>query len=205
MLIGISLGPGDPELMTFKAAKVLRSCTKVFVPGEMAAGLARPYCSPEILDFPMIEDEHVLEMCWVKNADIVANFASKGLTGFAVLGDVNFFSTFSHLKKVVKDRYPAIEVTTMPGVSVVPALASCFGVALDRSFEISDGSEVGIKIRMKATRPNKLANDLQRRGYEEFILGTRLFTSQEKIIRGKAQDMPGHSDYFSILYARRNI
>ena len=205
MLIGISLGPGDPELMTFKAAKVLRSCMKVFVPGEMAAELARPYCSPEILDFPMIEDEYVLEMCWVKNADIVASFASKGLAGFAVLGDVNFFSTFSHLKKVVNDRYPAIEVTTTPGVSVVPALASCFGVALDRSFEISDGSEVEIKIRMKATHPNKLANDLQRKGFEEFILGTRLFTSQEKIIRGKAQDMPEHSDYFSILYSRRNI
>ncbi|MDD1757347.1 MAG: cobalt-factor II C(20)-methyltransferase [Methanotrichaceae archaeon] len=205
MLIGISLGPGDPELMTFKAAKVLQSCMKVFVPGEMAAELARPYCSPETLDFPMIEDEQELEMCWAKNADIVASFASKGLAGFAVLGDVNTFSTFSHLKKVVKDRYPAIEVTTMPGVSVVPALASCFGIALDRSFEISDGSDVEIKIRMKATHPNKLANDLQREGFEEFILGTRLYTSQEKIIRGKAQDMPEHSDYFSILYARRNI
>jgi precorrin-2/cobalt-factor-2 C20-methyltransferase len=205
MLIGISLGPGDPELMTFKAAKVLRSCMKVFVPGEMAAELARPYCSPEILDFPMIEDEHVLEMCWIKSADIVASFASKGLAGFAVLGDVNFFSTFSHLKKVVNDRYPAIEVTTTPGVSVVPALASCFGVALDRSFEISDGSEVEIKIRMKATHPKKIANNLQRKGFDEFILGTRLYTSHEKIIRGKAQDMPEHSDYFSILYARRNI
>jgi precorrin-2/cobalt-factor-2 C20-methyltransferase len=205
MLIGISLGPGDPELMTFKAAKVLRSCMKVFVPGEMAAELTRPYCSPEILDFPMIEDEHVLEMCWIKSADIVASFASKGLAGFAVLGDVNFFSTFSHLKKVVNDRYPAIEVTTTPGVSVVPALASCFGVALDRSFEISDGSEVEIKIRMKATHPKKIANNLQRKGFDEFILGTRLYTSHEKIIRGKAQDMPEHSDYFSILYARRNI
>jgi precorrin-2/cobalt-factor-2 C20-methyltransferase len=204
MLIGISLGPGDPELMTFRAVKILRSCMKVFVPGEMAAELVQPFCSPEILDFPMIEDEHELEMFWIKNADIVASFASKELTGFAVLGDVNTFSTFSHLKKVVEDRYPAIEVTTTPGVSVVPALASRFGIALDRSFEISDGSEVKIKIRMKATRPNKLANDLQRKGFEEFILGTRLYTSREKIIRGKAQDMPEHSDYFSILYARRN-
>jgi len=203
MLIGISLGPGDPELMTFKAAKLLQSCIKVFVPGEMAAELARPYCSPEILDFPMIEDKQSLEICWTKNADIVASFASEGTTGFAVLGDVNTFSTFTHLKKMLKAKYPTIEVTTTPGVSVVAALASCFGIALDSSFEISDGSAVDIKIRMKATHPSKLANDLKRDGFEEFILGTQLYTSQERIIRGKAQDMPANSDYFSILYARR--
>ena len=43
MLIGISLGPGDPELMTLKAVAALKRCKKVFVPGEKAAELIRPY------------------------------------------------------------------------------------------------------------------------------------------------------------------
>ncbi|MCJ7444085.1 MAG: cobalt-factor II C(20)-methyltransferase [Methanotrichaceae archaeon] len=203
MLIGISLGPGDPELMTFKAAKALQSCFKVFVPGEMSAELARPYCSPNILTFPMIDDEQELERIWVKNAEIVADSASKALVGFAVIGDVNTFSTFIHLKKILIDRHPEIEVKTIPGVGVIPALASKFGSAFDKSFEVSDGSEIFAKIRMKAIHPRKMAEDLQKQGFEEFILGSRLYTSQEKIVKGNSQDMPERSDYFSVLYARK--
>jgi precorrin-2/cobalt-factor-2 C20-methyltransferase len=200
MLIGISLGPGDPELMTFKAAAALKRCAKVFVPGEMAAELARPYSAPEILEFPMIEDKNELVRIWQKNADTVAGFALSESTGFACIGDVNTFSTFSHLKRVIKQSHPEIVVETIPGVGVVPALAARFDAALERSFEVSDGSPVESVIRMKATRPKKMAEELRRRGFDEFILGTRLCTPQEKIIRG---EMPERSDYFSVLLARR--
>lgn len=200
MLIGISLGPGDPELMTFKAAATLKRCDSVFVPGEMAAELARPYSVPQILEFPMIEDKDELERIWQKNADTVAASASGGTTGFACIGDVNTFSTFSHLKRVIARSHPKIEVETVPGVGVVPALAARFGVALEKSFEVSDGSPVESVIRMKATRPRKLAEELRDRGFDEFILGTRLCTPQEKIIR---RELPERSDYFSVLLARR--
>ncbi|NPV62840.1 MAG: cobalt-factor II C(20)-methyltransferase [Methanotrichaceae archaeon] len=200
MLIGISLGPGDPDLLTFKAAKVLKTCKKVFVPGEMAANLARPYCSPEILEFPMIEDPQELERVWTTNARIVAGYALEGQTGFACIGDVNTFSTFSHLRKMVERVNPAIDVQTVPGVGVVPALASRFGAALDRSFLVSDGSELDAVIRIKATRPQEIARELEEEGFGDFTLGTRLCTPEEKVIRGS---MPEKSEYFSVLLARR--
>jgi precorrin-2/cobalt-factor-2 C20-methyltransferase len=200
MLIGISLGPGDPGLLTLKAAAALKECTKVFVPGEMAADLARPYTLPEMLEFPMIEDQKELDRIWSKNADAVASYAATGLTGFACIGDVNTFSTFSHLKRLIERSYPEIRIETIPGVGVVPALASRFDAALDRSFEVSDGSDVDSVIRIKATRPRKLEAELRVRGFEEFILGTRLFTANERIVRG---EMPEKSDYFSVLLARR--
>ena len=107
-MIGISLGPGDPQLLTFKAAAALKSCTKVFVPGEMASELVRPYCLPEILQFPMIEDKEELERIWNKNADTVAAAAAAaGCAGFACIGDVNTFSTFSHLERVIRRNHPA--------------------------------------------------------------------------------------------------
>ncbi len=189
--------------MTFKAAEALKSCKKVFVPGEMAAELARPYCDPEILEFPMIEDPEELERIWSKNADLVAAFAAEGQTGFATIGDVNTFSTFSHLKRVVASKNPDIEVETIPGVGAVPALASRFGEALDRSFQVSDGSPVDAVIRMKATRPKKIAKELALQGFEEFVLGTRLCTHQERVLRGAVDDMPERSDYFTVLLARR--
>lgn len=200
MLIGISLGPGDPGLLTFKAADAMKSSIKVFVPGEMAAWLAKPYCLPEVLDFPMIEDERKLEEIWSRNADVVAEYAEKGPTGFACIGDVNTFSTFSHLKRVVTQRHPKIEVETIPGVGIVPALASRFGIALDGSFEVSDGSRVSSVIRMKATRPRRIADELKTSGFNEFTLGVKLCTPDERIIY---DDMPERSDYFSVLLARR--
>jgi len=200
MLIGISLGPGDPELMTIKAIAALQHCPTVFVPGEMAAELVRPYCAPEILDFPMIKDEEELERIWRKNADSVAAAASAGLAGFACMGDVNTFSTFSHLARVIRQNHPRIEIETIPGVGVVPALASRFASPLEGSFEVSDGSPVDTVIRIKATRPRQLAEELSRRGFEQFVLGSMLCTAEERIIR---EEMPERSDYFSVLLARR--
>jgi len=201
MLIGISLGPGDPDLMTFKAAAALKNCTRVFVPGEMAAHLVRPYCQPEILQFPMIEDKEELERIWRKNADTVAAAgAAAGCAGFACIGDVNTFSTFSHLERMIRQHYPEIEIETIPGVGVVPTLASRFAAPLEGSFEVSDGSPLETVIRIKATRPGKLAEELRARGFDDFMLGTMLCTPQEKIIR---DEMPERSDYFSVLLARR--
>lgn len=204
MLIGISLGPGDPGLLTLKAVEALRSCQKVFVPGEMAADLAVPYCHPEILNFPMIGDEAKLEDSWSKNANIVAGFAARVLTGFACIGDVNTFSTFTHLKRVIIRDHPELEVETIPGVGVVSALASRFGIGLDRTFQVTDGSLLDSVIRMKANRPKIMAQELEALGFDLFILGTRLCTPEERIIHSKlARDMPEDSDYFSVLYAWR--
>ncbi len=200
MLIGVSLGPGDPDLLTYKAADALRQAEKVFVPGEIAADLVRPYSRPEMLKFPMISDKKKLEEIWAKNADRVASYASRTKTAFACIGDVNTFSTFSHLRRVLKERHPSIEVETIPGVGTIPALASKFGVDLSGSFQVTDGSPVNTAIRMKAVRPAEVAAELKEEGFDEFILGTRLYTPEEKIIRG---DMPERSDYFSVLYARR--
>ncbi len=200
MLIGVSLGPGDPELLTRKAEKALEAAEKVFVPGEMAADLVRPYTDPEILEFPMISDKKKLQEIWAENADRVASWASGRDAAFACIGDVNTFSTFSHLKRVVRERHPEVEIDTIPGVGTIPALAARFGVDLSESFLVSDGSEVQTVIRMKAVRPAKLAAELREEGFDEFTLGVRLYSTDEEIVRG---EMPEESDYFSVLCARR--
>ena len=186
--------------MTFKAAAALKSCKRVFVPGEMAAELARPYSNPQILDFPMIQDELELKRIWRENAEIIARDAALSQVGFACIGDVNTFSTFSHLKRVIEEIHPGIEIQTIPGVGVVPALASRFSVPLERSFLVSDGSPVQSVIRIKATRPRKIAEELSGEGYDDFTLGLRLYTPEERIVRG---EMPERSEYFSVLLARR--
>ncbi|MCX8207577.1 MAG: cobalt-factor II C(20)-methyltransferase [Methanothrix sp.] len=200
MLVGVSLGPGDPGLLTLRAIEVLRASEKVFAPGELAADLARPYCEPEILDFPMTDDLERLEETWERNADTIASYAAKCLTSFACLGDVNTFSTFSHLRRVLMRRHPGIKIDTVPGVGIIPAAAARFGIGFERSFLVSDGSEPDAVLRLKATRPASIAAELHAQGYTEFILGSKLYTADEMILRGK---MPERSGYFTVLYARR--
>ncbi|MBN1323655.1 MAG: cobalt-factor II C(20)-methyltransferase [Methanotrichaceae archaeon] len=200
MLIGVSLGPGDPGLLTLKAVEVLSKSEAVFVPGELARELASPYCRPIVLEFPMIEDEGRLEHIWARNADIVAKEARRGQAAFACIGDVNTFSTFTHLKRLILERHPGTAVESIPGVCAACALAARLGVGLERSFLVSDGSSPNATIRLKATRPAEIALSLQREGFDEFALGSRLYSGDEKLIRG---EMPEKSGYFSVLYARK--
>ena len=89
MLIGVGLGPGDPELLTLKAVDVLKNSDKVYVPGRMAKDLVAPYADAEILEFPMIRDIEVLNALWKENADRVAEEARKGTVAFGLIGDPN--------------------------------------------------------------------------------------------------------------------
>ena len=202
MLIGIGLGPGDPELLTIKAVNVLKNSDKVYVPGRLAKDLVAPYAEAEILEFPMIRDIEVLNSLWKKNADMIAEEARAGTVAFGLIGDPNFFSTFSHLKKVMHKHYPDVEVITIPGISSITSFASRTNVEVESSFEVSDGSEIGYKIHLKATHPKQLVEQLEAEGYKEFIFAEKLFSDSETIIN-KKEEIPEKGNYFSIIYGKK--
>ncbi len=200
MLIGIGLGPGSPDLMTLAAIKALKNSRKVFVPGKLAAELVAPYARAEILDFPMIQDKTELLKMWENNAETVANEAGKGTVSFAVIGDPNFFSTFSHLRRTIKEKYPDIEITTIPGVSAITAQAAKTGISIEGSFIVSDGSPVRTKMILKTKHPEKTREKLTAEGFDEFIYAERLFMEHEKV----TPDIPHDGDYFSIVVAKKS-
>jgi precorrin-4/cobalt-precorrin-4 C11-methyltransferase len=200
MLIGVGLGPGDPDLLTLASIKALKSSRKVYVPGKMAAELVSPYAIAQILDFPMIKDETELSKLWEKNAGIVAKESEKGTVSFAVLGDPNFFSTFSHLKRTIKRKFPFIEIQTIPGISSITAQAARTDMSVDGSFIVSDGSPVRTKIILKAKHPEKKKQELLKEDFNELIYAERLFMENEKI----SSNIPQDGDYFSILVAKKS-
>ncbi len=199
MLVGIGLGPGDSSLLTLQAVDYLRRSDVVYVPGEMAAKLVEGYCEPVMLEFPMTHDSDELESCWEQHAHTIAAHARDELVSFGAIGDPNFFSTFSHVKGVLSRCYPLIEVITVPGISSITAFASRANVEVGSSFGVSDGSKETVKIVLKATEPERVAEQLRVEGYTEFLLCERLFSERERI----TDELPERSDYFSILYARK--
>lgn len=199
MLIGVGLGPGSCDLLTLAAVKALKGSRKVYVPGKLAADLVSPYAKPEMLDFPMIDDKEELLKLWENNARIVADEARAGIVSFAVVGDPNFFSTFSHLRRTIQEKYPEIEITTIPGVSAITAQAARTNIPIEGSFIVSDGSPVRTKIILKPKDLEKIKNELIKEGYDELMYAERLFMENEKV----TDKLPEKGDYFSIVVAQQ--
>jgi len=200
MLIGLGLGPGDPELLTLRAVRLLRDADAVFVPGGIARRLVAPYREAEVLPFPMTEEGAVVRRAVEEAAERIARAAGNGLAVFALLGDPNVYSTYARLLAVIRERHPEIPCRTVPGVSSITAFASVAGVTLSGRFTVSDGSGERGRILLKVRRPREEAARLTREGFREFILVERMFLEGERVYRG---DLPEESSYLSILYAGR--
>jgi precorrin-2/cobalt-factor-2 C20-methyltransferase len=201
MLIGLGLGPGNPELLTLRAVRLLREADTVFVPGRIAYNLVAPYRDAVILKFPMTDDESLIRKCLLENAEKIAPAAQKGLAVFGILGDPNFFSTFSRLCSILAEKYPTIEYRTEPGISSITAFAAAAGISLNGGFTVSDGPEPDSRIFLKVKHPKEKAEELRREGYREFVLVERMYFADMKVYRNN--DLPEKSDYLSVMYARR--
>ena len=201
MLIGLGLGPGNPEFLTLRAVRLLREADTVFVPGRIARDLVAPYRDAVVLHFPMTDDESEIRKCLEENAEKIAPAAQRGLAVFGILGDPNFFSTFSRLCEILSVRYPSVQYSTEPGISSITAFAAASGISLNGGFIVSDGQEPDTQILLKVRHPKEKAAELRRKGYSEFVLVERMYFPDMKIYRN--EDLPEKSDYLSVMYARR--
>ncbi|MBI2119866.1 MAG: precorrin-3B C(17)-methyltransferase [Elusimicrobia bacterium] len=140
-LYGIGVGPGDPDLLTVKATKILNKVTHIFYPSSsgtdesMALNIIEPYLQKNsefhTLFFPMTKDKQELETHWNKNADSVAKIVSKGEDAvFVTLGDPMIYSTYFYLLKTLKTRCPQISWETIPGISSYQSAASLIDSAI---------------------------------------------------------------------------
>lgn len=202
MLVGVGIGPGDPELLTVKAVRLILEAEVVYVPGRVAAGIIAPYRTDvEVLSFPMTGDEAEIARCMEKNADTVAGPAAKGLCVFCILGDPNFYGTFGRLSAVLADRHPAVRCATVPGISAITAFASVADVPVSGGVGVSDGSEEESRLLLKVTHPKETAARLRAEGFTDFVLVERMYMDGEQVYRGG--ELPEKSSYFSVLFARR--
>jgi len=201
MLVGLGLGPGNPELLTLRAVRLLRDADEVFVPGRIARDLVAPYREAVMLDFPMTDDEARIRECLKKNARTIAPVAENGLAVFGILGDPNFFSTFSRLCGIIAETHPAIQFRTEPGISSITAFAAAAGVSVNEGFTVSDGTFSESRVMLKVRKPKEQAEKLQAEGYHDFVLVERMFFDDMRIYRNS--ELPAKSDYMSVMYARK--
>jgi precorrin-2/cobalt-factor-2 C20-methyltransferase len=139
-LVGVGVGPGDPELLTVKGLRVLREADAVFVPvadtGEVgrAEATVREYLeegSVTRLLFALSDDPEARERNWSNAANEVSKHLENGETcAFATIGDPNVYSTFTYLARTVREMQPDVDVETVPGITAMQDLASRSGTVL---------------------------------------------------------------------------
>ncbi|MBI5969813.1 MAG: precorrin-2 C(20)-methyltransferase [Deltaproteobacteria bacterium] len=136
-LYGVGVGPGDPELMTLKALRVLKDAPVIAAPKSSnidADSNALEIIKGSIgvegkvileLGLPMTKDRAVLKAGRDKAAAELAGMLEKGLdVAFITLGDPMLYSTFSYLVPLVRERLPHARVEAVAGVTSFCAAAS---------------------------------------------------------------------------------
>ena len=137
---GISVGTGDPELITVKGLRLLQHCPVVAFPaGIKGQGIAEAIVAPWLkpnqqtlaLKFPYVREKELLEAAWEIAAKEVWQHLNEGVdVAFACEGDISFYSTFSHLARTLKRLYPEVKILNIPGICSPVAAAADLGIPL---------------------------------------------------------------------------
>lgn len=231
-LYGVSLGPGDPELITRRAWSLLRRADvywtwPVRVAGgesfalgiALAAGLAPPASSEPLL-FPMTRDEARLAEAWQEAAQRVIAVLCQGRDVlFLVEGDASIYSSFGYLARTVRALDAAIPIETVAGVTSFNAAAARVPVSLadgDETVAILPASpdlatvdrllaELDSLVLLKvAPRLDALIDLLARHGrLDEAVLIEKTGTPEERIVPDLASLRGVRVGYLSLVLVRR--
>ncbi|MGK5093518.1 precorrin-2 C(20)-methyltransferase [Deltaproteobacteria bacterium TL4] len=215
-LIGIGVGPGDPELITVKAVNAIQNCAYVFVPknkGDSLAGnIAAPYLKDKPLlelAFPMGEDNAQRYIQAAKTINETLNSEETGV--FLTLGDPLTYSTFAYLRQEVIGL--GIEVSVIPGITSYHAAAAVLGEAItlrDEAFYLADGNveeEVltfvdSVCILKPLKNMETLLDRLEKHDFH-YVYVKRCGQKGETILKERNLILQ-ETDYLSLILAKRN-
>ena len=136
IVYAVGVGPGDPELLTRKAERILRSVDVILAPvsnpadASVALSTIREFINAErqeiiVHQFPMTSDRARLIPAWQEAAALIAAHAEAGRSvAFITIGDPLFYSTFIYLLRLLREQWPQIPVEIIPGISSINAAAS---------------------------------------------------------------------------------
>ncbi|MDH5415632.1 MAG: precorrin-2 C(20)-methyltransferase [Nitrosopumilus sp.] len=236
-LIGIGVGPGDPELLTVKAVNAIHNADIIMCPASkedrpsialsVVSSLIDKSKNQEIvkLIFPMTKDKNILEETWKKNAKIMAETVLSGKNVvYLTVGDPYLYSTWIYMHKDLKENYPDMEISVIPGIVSMFTFASKVGVSIAEGaekvaiipscYDLSSVKEIAknseTMVFLKDGRYfDQVIQVLKESGFPNdsiFAIGQDLGTDHEiirKLTLGEVNDDTLTTKYFSILVVKR--
>lgn len=229
-LYGVGVGPGDPELLTLKAQRVLSQAPVICAPQSDTAqesyafNIVRDIIDPakqEILRFQFpTDDADEAAGVWRTAADAIAQRLRQGQdVAFITEGDPMLYSTFAYVLEAMRSENADLPVQIVPGVSSVMAAAASASVPLvthgqrlvilpavygiDDLKEAIASYDTVVLMKVNRTLVQALAN-LENLGLAgKAIYVRRATTAHEQVVRDLDQLSEEDFDYFSLLIIRK--
>ena len=214
-LYGVGVGPGDPELMTLKAVRLLRACDVIAIPqkdserclalrialGAVPEAAQKPLLT---LDMPMTRDREARARAYDAAVEALTAVLNEGKTvAFLTLGDPTIYSTYGYVhSRVVHTGY---EAAFVPGVPSFCAAAAALGEPLCLDGEALhilpriEEAEQGTRVYMKggAARLKQVF-----KAHDGLILGAeKVGLDGERLYRSLAE-IPEETSYFTLIIAK---
>ena len=136
----VGVGPGDPELMTLKAVRLIRENDIIAVPGKkekesvaykIAAAVVPELAEKTLLSvyMPMVNDRASIDLEHRKAAKMIEEYLDQGKNVvYITLGDSTIYCTFSYIQHILEaDGY---ETELVPGITSFCAAAASLNISL---------------------------------------------------------------------------
>lgn len=231
-VFAVGVGPGDPELLTRKAERILRSVDVILAPvsnpseASVALGTIREFIDESrqeivVHQFPMTSDVTRLVPAWQEAAELIAAHAEAGRSvAFITIGDPLFYSTFIYLLRILREQWPQIPIEIIPGISSINAAAAQAALSLVEGEEkmavIPATAGIGqiaaalaqfetvVLLKVKPLFADILEL-LQQAGREKStVFVERVGSSRQKILTDFAQIAAHSPDYLSLLIIKQS-
>lgn len=142
---GVGIGPGDPDLVSFKAVNTIKTADVICTPrsknkGEsIAYEIMKKWCKgKKIIDmsYSMSDNFQERNIFWRTHARKIVLLCTQGQSvAFLTLGDPGLYSTFAYVVRLIRESDPSIPVEIIPGVMSVSACAAAAGQSLAQAEE----------------------------------------------------------------------
>ena len=221
-IYGVGVGPGDPELMTLKAVRLIKENEIVAVPGEQAkeavAYKIAVQAVPELADktlvpvyMPMVRDRRLIEEQHRQGAELLKTYLDQGKdVVYLTLGDPTVYCTFSYLQHYLEaDGY---QVELVSGVPSFCAAAARLGLPLvewDEPLHVLPAvhktgdklDQSGTYVLMKSASHMKKIKELLIASGRKVDAVIDCGMDSEQVYRS-AEEIPDEAGYFSLIIAK---
>jgi precorrin-2/cobalt-factor-2 C20-methyltransferase len=194
---GVGIGPGDPELLTVKATRVLASVPVIFVPKAKISdeGMALQILLGSVVSktgaelrelvFPMSKDPEVLGPAWALAREAVLDALRAGQDcAFITLGDTAIYSTYMNLLAELRAAEPSLRIETVAGISSFSQGAALLNLSLCEKAE-------RLAILPCLSEVDGMRPDLERFDTVVLMKVGRRFAALRELLRGMG--LLGHS------------